>query len=220
MKNIWTALALFGACVGSAHSGEVYTGIGTHGVTLGYAQSISPLVTVRADFATFGNHRGTEVEEGITYDGTLKYSRAGVFADYFVSGGFRVTGGLTFNSVSLNLLARGEGTPIEIGGTQYILSPADRFNVRVEMPKVMPFIGIGYGHQPADRGFGFHFDVGASIGKAKLAATTSGPLFDSQTPQESAQLQADINAELAELRNGVGKIKAIPLISLGINYRF
>lgn len=215
MKTIWTALALCGACVGSAHSGEVYTGIGTHGVTLGYAQSISPSVTVRGDVATFGSHRSTEVEEGITYDAALKYSRAGLFADYFVSGGFRVTGGLTFNTINLNLLASGAGTTINIGGTDYTLTADDRFNVRVEMPKVMPFIGVGYGHQPADAGFGFHFDIGASIGKAKLTATASGPAFANQ-----AQVQADIDAELAELRDGVGKLKAIPLISLGINYRF
>lgn len=213
MKNLWTALALCGVCIGSAHAGEVYTGIGTHGVMLGYAQPISDSVTVRGDFAGLGSKTAREQEEGITYDARAKYNRTGLFADWFFTEGWRLTGGVTFNQIEIDLVADGAGQVINIGGTDYTLQAGDRFNVRVEYPKTTPFIGIGYGHQPKGEGFGFHFDLGASIGKAKVTATATGPTLSSAS-------QADIDRETAELRDGVGKVKAIPQLSFGVNYRF
>jgi hypothetical protein len=213
MKNIWTALALSAACVAGAQAGEVYTGIGTHGVMLGYAQPISDSITIRGDFAGLGSKSDRDTEEGITYDIKAKYNRTGLFADWFFAGGWRLTGGVTFNQVEINMLANGAGQTINVGGTTYVLAPGDSLEVRVEYPKTTPFLGIGYGHQPKAEGFGFHFDLGASIGKAKVTATGRG-----QLAQPGAQ--ADINRETQEIRDGAGKIKAIPQLSLGVNYRF
>ncbi len=213
MKNLWTALALGAACMASAQAGEVYTGIGTQGVMLGYAQPVSDSITLRADFGTFGSRSTTEQEEGITYNAHGKFNRTGVFADWFFAGGWRLTGGVTFNNMQIDLQAQGSGNSINIGGQNYQFDPGDRFDVQIKFPKTTPFLGIGYGHQPKAEGFGFHFDLGASIGKAKLTAVASGPNL-------SAVSQSDIDRELAELRDGVGKVKAIPQLSLGVNYRF
>lgn len=213
MKNIWTALALGAACMASAQAGEVYTGIGTHGVMLGYAQPITDSIAVRGDVAGLGSKSAREQEEGITYDVRAKYNRGGLFADWFFAGGWRLTGGVTFNSIQMDLRAEGAGQTIDVGGQPYVLGPGDRLDVQIKFPSTTPFLGIGYGHQPKGEGFGFHFDLGASIGKAKVTATGSGQLA-------SPAAQADIDREVAELRDGVGKVKAIPQLSLGINYRF
>lgn len=207
------ALAVLGLAT-SAHAGEVYTGIGTHGVMLGYAQAMSPHVTLRGDFATAGSRSRRETEEGIDYDTKLTYNRAGLFADLFPfgGGGFRFTGGVTFNNMKIDMDGRGNGGTINIGGTDYTMTASDRFNVKVEFPKTTPYVGIGYGHQ-LSTGWGFVFDLGASIGKAKVSETHSGPNLGLAD-------QADIDAELAELREGAGKVKAIPLIAIGFNYRF
>lgn len=199
---------------GTAHAGEVYTGIGTHGVMLGYAQPVSPHLTVRGDFATAGSRSRRETEEGIDYQTKLTYHRAGLFADLFPfgGGGFRFTGGVTFNNMKVDLNAVGNGSPITIGDTTFNTDSTDRFNVKVEFPKTTPYLGLGYGHQLSS-GWGFVFDLGASIGKAKVSETHSGNNLGNAS-------QADIDAELAELREGVGKVKAIPLIAIGFNYRF
>jgi len=73
-------------------------------------------------------------------------------------------------------------------------------------------LGLGYGHQLGS-GWGFTFDLGASIGKAKISETHTGTVLGNAS-------QADIDRELAELRDGVGKIRLIPQISLGVATRF
>ncbi len=215
-KPSFGALAAFVlACAAHpAHAGEVYTGIGTHGVMLGYAQALSPHVTVRGDFGTAGSRSRREREEGIDYDAKLTYQRAGLFGDWFPfeGGGFRFTGGATFNNMKIDMVARGNGTPITIGNGTYTTDSTDRLNVKIEFPKTTPYLGIGYGHQ-LSTGWGFVFDLGASIGRAKVSEQHSGNNF-------SQVSQSDIDAELAELRDGVGKVKAIPLIAIGFNYRF
>ena len=129
MKKICTALALSAAAVTGAHAAEVYTGIGTHGLMLGFAQPVSDSITVRVDVASLGTHTGAESESGIDYEGTARLHRTGVFADWFFAGGWRVTLGATFNKWQLDLVARGNGGTINIGGTDYTSTPDDRLDV-------------------------------------------------------------------------------------------
>ncbi len=200
----------------TAQAGEVYTGIGTHGVLLGYAHPISSSFTIRGDFGTFGTYKTQDREEGIDYDIEAKLSRAGVFGDWFpFQGGFRLTGGVTFNNMKLDMLARGNGQPMTVGNRTFVSSPDDRLNVKIEFPKTTPYLGIGYGHQ-LSKGWGFVFDLGASIGKARVSETHAGPNLGNP----ALVSQADIDAELAEIRDGVGKIKAIPMLSIGLRYQF
>lgn len=207
---VFAALA---ASAGTPHAAEVYGGIGLPGAMIGFAQPVSDTVTLRGDFATLGSHDKDYDEDGIKYKGHLKTDRLGLFADWFpFNGGFRLTGGLTFNSWKLDLNAQGNGSTITIGNNTYALSANDRFDVTVEFPKTTPYLGIGYGHQK-ESGLGFLFDLGVSIGKAKLSESHSGPNLGSAS-------QADIDKELAELRDGVGKVKVLPQLSIGLNYRF
>ena len=212
MKHTLMALAALTLTAG-VHAQEVYTGIGTHGVMLGYAHPLSSDFTLRGDFGTFGTRNRNERDGGIDYDGKLTYNRVGLFGDWFAFGnGFRFTGGVTFNNMKLDLVAKGNGQPITIGNNTYPTDSTDRLNVKVEFPKTTPYLGIGYGHQ-LSAGWGFVFDLGASIGKAKISETHSGNNF-------SQASQSDIDAELAEVHDDVGKIQAIPMIAIGFNYRF
>ena len=216
MKHTLVALAALALTTG-AQAGEVYTGIGTHGVMLGFAQALSPHLTVRGDFGTLGSREKNEREEGVDYEGKATYNRVGMFADWFPfsGGGFRFTGGVTFNNMKVDLLAKGNGTPMTVGNRTFVSSTDDRLNVKIEFPKTTPFFGLGYGHQLSS-GWGFIFDLGASIGKARVSETHSG----TNLGNPAIVSQADIDAELVEIREGAGKIKAIPMIAIGFNYRF
>lgn len=196
----------------AAQAGQVYGGVGLPGVMVGYAQPLAGF-TVRGDVATLRLPDETANEEGIDYQAESKLDRLGVFADWFVLGGWRLTGGVTFNQMNVNLRAQGNGGVINIGGTDYTTSPDDRLDVKIEFPKTTPYLGLGYGHHPGNGGFGFVFDLGASIGRAKLSATASGPNLGQADP-------ADIDRELEELRDGVGKVRFFPQLSLGLTYRF
>jgi len=210
-RTLWIAACMTASA--AAQAGQVYGGIGLPGVMVGYAQPLSGGFTVRSDLSTLRLPDQTVNEEGIDYQSEAKLNRLGVFADWFVLGGWRMTGGVTFNQMNLNLRAQGNGGIINIGGTDYTTSPDDRLDVKIEFPKTTPYLGLGYGHQPGNGGFGFVFDLGASIGRAKLSATASGPNLGQAS-------QADIDRELEELRDGVGKVRFFPQLSLGLTYRF
>lgn len=208
------AIALIAAPLRPAHAGEVYGSIGLPGVMLGYAQPLGPQLGVRADLATLGNRSRDGTEEGIAYSGTLKTQRIGLFADWFPLGGsFRLSGGLTVNDYRLDMAATGAGGTLTIGNTTYTTTADDRFDVRIKFPSTTPYLGIGWGHHNASTGLRFSADLGAMIGKAKVSGTVSGP-------QAQNVSQADIDAELAELRDGVGRVKFIPQLSVGIGYSF
>lgn len=218
MKKSLAALGALCMLSAGAQAGEIYGNIGLPGVMLGYAQPIGPNLTLRGDIATLGRHDKDGREEGIDYTGRLKAQRAGLFADWFPSGsgsGFRLTGGVTFNDVRADLQGRGNGGTINIGGRDYVTGPDDRFDVKIEFPRTTPYLGIGWGHPPSTAtGWGFVFDLGASIGKAKVRGSVSGPNLSGRVSQ------ADIDRELEELRDGAGKLRALPQLSVGLSYRF
>lgn len=207
------ALSLAAVAPQAATAGELYLLAGVPGVGLGYAHPLNPNFGLRVDYVTLGDRSERRTEEGIDYDAKLKTHRGGVYADWFpFAGSFRVSLGLTSNQYRLDLDASGAGRTINVGGTNYTLTSADGFAAQVKFPSTTPYVGIGWGHQ-AGSGLRFGFDLGASIGKAKLGASGRGQLA-------TAQAQADIDRELAELRDGVGKLKAVPQLSVSLGWSF
>lgn len=212
-----TAVALaMGAC--SAFAAEIYTNIGLPGVMLGYAHAINPSFTVRGDLASLGNYNKDQTASGIDYKAKASFSRLGIFGDYFpFSGGFRLTGGLTVNNQKIDLTSAAQpGSQMTVGDQTVTLAADDRLYVAIKVPKTTPYIGLGWGHQQANKGLGFVADIGATIGKAKLTVEATGTNLGNR----SMVTQEDIDKETQELRDGVGKITFIPQISLGLNYRF
>jgi hypothetical protein len=204
-------LGLGGAAPAQAQ--ELYLKAGLPGVGLGFAQPLGPHLGVRADFITLGDRDERRNEEGIDYDAKLKANRAALLLDLFpFAGSFRISAGATAAKYQLDLLATGAGGTLTIGNTTYTTSAADRFAVQVKMPSSMPYLGFGWGHQ-SNSGLRFSFDVGAAFGKAKVSYQLTGPVANQVSQQ-------DIDAELAELRDGVAKLKAIPQVSFGIGYSF
>lgn len=176
------------ACAGAAHAGEIYTKFGMPGVMLGYAQPLSSQFGVRADYATLGSRSDRFNEEGIAYDGKLRTGRLALLGDWFPMGGsFRLTAGVTANDYKLDLLASGAGGSLTIGNTTYTTTAQDRQRVLVKFPSTTPYLGLGWGHGLGG-GLRFSFDVGASIGKAKVSYELSGPAA-------SAVSQSDIDIE-------------------------
>lgn len=184
---------------------------------VGYAHTVNQQLGLRADIGTSGSWNQNGTEEGIDYKGKVSLHRTGLFADFFpFSGGFRLTGGITLNNAQLKLNSNlTPGQVVQIGDVSYTTDGSEYLNVQVKMPNVMPYIGIGWGHQASESGWGFVADLGASIGKAKLSYQTN--LIDRSG---GAVTQADIDKEVSELRDGVGKVRALPQISIGVSYAF
>ncbi|MFZ4552780.1 MAG: hypothetical protein ACOYNB_13275 [Aquabacterium sp.] len=200
-----------------AQAGEAYVALGFPIVQVGYAHSVNQQLGLRADFGTSGSFSKDGMEEGIDYKGDLNLHRVGLFADYFpFSGGFRLTGGLTLNKAELKLNSNlVNGRSVAIGDQSYTPDGSEYLNVQVKMPAVMPYVGIGWGHQASEKGWGFVADLGVSVGKATLDYQTN--LI---AKSGGAITQADIDKEVSQLRDGVGKVTVLPQISLGVSYKF
>ncbi len=196
-----------------AQAGEVYVPLGMPGIGVGYAHPINDMLGVRADFMTLGSRSKNTVEDGISYQGRYKLQRTALLLDLFpFSGSFRFTGGAVLSTYKVNLDASGASGSITVGNTTYVTNANDGLNVEIKFPDTTPYLGIGWGHQ-AGSGLRWSFDIGAAIGRAKVTATPRGRLAQ-------ADAQADIDKELAELREGVGKVRAIPQLSISVGYSF
>jgi hypothetical protein len=194
-------------------AGEIYVQAGLPGYGLGYAHPLGSALTLRADYVTLGSRHKDTTQEGILYSGDLQAKRLAAFADWYpFAGVFRLSAGYTSNKYKLTLDASGAGRTINVGGTNYTLGAGDGLLVEVKYPNSMPYLGLGWGHQQGS-GLRFSLDLGAGIGKPTVTATGRGQL--------AAQVaQADIDRELVELRDGVGKIKVLPQLSFAIGYSF
>ncbi len=221
MRNLFiprlttTLLALTAAlCGAAAQAGTAYVQAGLPGVGLGYAQPWSDVVNLRADYMTLGSHTQNGQQEGIDYQGQVKLSRLGLFADYFPMGnGFRVTGGMTLNDATFKLRSHFvDGGTVTVGGATALVSSADYFNVDVKFPKATPYLGMGWGLNPGGQGWGLIGDVGVSLGRATVAIDTN--------LTSRGVSQADIDKETQSLRDGVGKIRMLPQATLGVSYRY
>jgi hypothetical protein len=119
MNFIKTTIALVTIAIASAcaasHAGEVYGGIGFPGVTLGYSQPYSDIVTLRGEFAGGLSADKNGQREGVNYNGSFKSNRVGAYADWHPGGsGFHLTGGLAASDIKFDLKSNGgNGT---IGG--------------------------------------------------------------------------------------------------------
>lgn len=216
-KLALSALALAALAHAPAYAGSSYVSVGLPGAVVGYAFSVNEKLGLRVDAGTTGSFKRTQNSSGVNFDSTAKYDRFGAFGDYFIfGGGFRITGGLTINKAMLDLKSHFDGsTSVNINGTPLTPTANDYFNARVKFPAVMPYIGIGWGHQAQSNGLGFTADLGVSIGRAKL--TTSSNIAQNHPGVIS---DADIAAKSEELRQNVGDIVVLPAGSVGLNYRY
>jgi len=212
-SSVLRAAALVAAVVSTpTHAAEAYTGLGFPGATFGVAGGLASNVTLRGEVAGGLSVSRDGQREGLTYRGDLKAGRAALFADWQpFSGRFHLTAGLTANDIKIDL--NGYGTNGTINGKPVNLT-GETFNVQVKYARSTPYLGLGWGHQPAPGGgFGFFFDIGAQIGKFDTAVQTT-------IVGKYGVTQADVDAEVQKVRDTVDQLKVLPSATLGLTYRF
>ncbi len=211
------AATLLSTAPAGAQAGEPYVKVGLPGIVVGYAHTVNDQLGLRVDAGTTGRISRDRTESGVPYREQLKYDRVGLFGDYRPFGGrFRLTAGLTVNDASAKLDSRFDGaTSVTINQTTITPSAADYFRARVKIPRLTPYFGIGWGHEPRESGFGFVADVGVSVGKAKL--TVDQNLTENHPGLIS---QEDVDVETRELKDKVGKVRVLPHLAVGMSYRY
>lgn len=207
------ALAVLGSTATLAQAQNVYLGVGLPNVyAVGYAHPMGDSWGLRGEYAGGTSKSTNGTSEGVNYEATFKSSRAGVFADWFAfGGGFRFVGGVTSNDTKLDV--RGIGGPNTTIGSVTTDTTGKTFNVFIKYPTVTPYLGIGYGHQKADKGLGFYFDLGVSFGSFTADVQTDLVGYNGIT-------QADIDEQKRKMNDALAKLSVLPSFSTGLVYRF
>lgn len=196
-----------------AHAADAYVATGFPYLLIGVAQPVSDSVVLRADWGTAGHHSYSATSSDNDYRGTLNYSRFAAFADWFVAGGFRLTGGAVFANGKTDIKASSHNNQITIGGTTY--NYTGDVASTVTLPSAAPYIGLGWGSPGnAAAGFSFHADLGVAFGKPKAT--------DLKAEGDVAQFvsAADLATENRQYQDEVAKVKGIPQFTIGASYRF
>ena len=214
VKNAALVAAVAMAVAGSVQAQEVYVHGGTVGAGVGAALPLTSWAGVHAEFEGLGFSHSFNVS-GNDYDGHLKLLQGGLYLDLFPfsSSGFRLTAGALINDDELT----GQAVPNAQGnykiGDEFVPAVGPAPSTTITLPRVMPYLGIGYGHKPVSKGFGLTFDLGVAYGRPRT--TYNVPAIYSQLTS-----QANIDQEEQNISNKVERYKVYPVVQIGVSYRF
>ena len=206
------ALVFVAAFPCTANAVEIDGGAGTTGAEIGVALPLSDAFAARLDYNALRYTRSFTTDS-IDYDAKLKASNAGLYLDYFVSGGLRVTGGALIGSRKFHGTAKSIGNTVKINGVLYPTTAADTLDFDAKFPTVTPYLGIGYGHGNAAPGLHLYVDAGVAYGRPKVALSPSASLLTKVNP-------VDLAGEQNSAQDEANSLRAYPVLKLGINYRF
>ena len=219
------ALALSALC-SSASAQSIYTKAGLLGAGVGYGQAVNSNLGLRADWTTIGNHDKEGTSGDFDYNGKLKFDQTSLYADWFpFAGTFRVTGGVNLRNAHLTADARpNQLGSVTIGDTTVGFGAQDQVTAKVELPKVAPYLGIGWGHNMAVQkpGFSMFVDLGLSFGKPKVSLQVSDSVRDklNQDPSNPNRAQQEIDKQIQTIADDSDKIKVFPQLYIGVAYKF
>lgn len=174
----------------------------------------------------------------MNFDTELRLFNAGAFAQYnpwdMQSGvalaGVHFKGGVIFNQNKATLSAQPSATrTLTFAGRTYQASVVGNVDGEVTFNKVAPYLGVGWSSgDSSQEGLAFTADVGVMFtGKPKLSLSES--CDDSQartnpitgeTINPCVQFRADVERERVRFQDRLDKLKAYPVASIGLIYRF
>ena len=210
MRSLLLVLAI---ATGPAFADEVYTGVGTTGVTLGVGRSVMSGGSARLEVNGLDYSRSYS-SDGINYDARLRHTSAAGFYDWFPTrNDFRLTAGVFAGDTRLNGSSNGAaGTTYTLNGQTYSAA-GESLSLRVKWPTVLPYLGVGWGHGQASRGLGFFADAGVAYGRPSVSLSASPGLTAQAT-------QANIDAERQRIEDDVNKYRYLPVLRVGLSYSF
>lgn len=207
-------VATFAVSVSAAASNnEVYAGVGTTGLTAGYARAINDHGGARIELNVLNVH-GQLNDPDVDYEARLKMNTVGVYYDFFPfqSSSLRITGGAIFGNKKVDLAARANSGTVTVNGRDYNANGESLFG-SVKQPSATPYIGIGTGHKASSSGLSISTDFGVSYGRPTVSLSASPALL-------AAAGQDNVDAERNKVQDKVSKYALYPVIRIAIGYAF
>lgn len=125
---------------------------------------------------------------------------------------FRFTLGVVVNNNEVVLTAD-IGDTVEINDREYAISDLEG---KITFDSVAPYLGLGYGNAVRGGRVHFAFDLGVMFqGEPEVSLTATA-----SDGSQQARLQADLDAEKADLQSDLDPFTMYPVVSFGISFTF
>ena len=191
--------------------------VGTLGIGFDASTPINETYSVRVNINGL-SYSDTQDSDGNTYDGTLDLFTAGLLLDaYPFQNNFRLSTGVYYNDNGFSGSVTPLGTQtVEINGVTYTSTDITKLNTDVTFNKIAPYLGIGWGNDAKDKGWGFTFDLGVLYHGEGTASLTT----DINNPALATQINNGLILEEQNVNDDLSSFKLYPVVSFGINRSF
>ncbi len=220
-RTLTLALLASGASLASgaavADSGVAISGsIGTTGGTVEAQASLTRHIALRGGYNYF-KYNADDTYDDVAYKGDLDLSTWGAFVDLHPFGGaFMLTAGAYIGDKGLDLNAT-PTTSVEIGNQTYTPAQVGSLNLKADLEKTAPFVGLGWDNTfTASGNLGFKFIAGAMFTDSPKVNLTSFGGTLSNDPNFLAQ----VAIEEQNLQSDVDDYKVYPVVQAGLSWRF
>lgn len=210
---------------------------GSGGLVLELSQRLAETVDMRLGFHGGSIERRRRYDD-IDYDAKARYSAVSLGADWRVfGGGFRLYGGIISRPPEIRIHG---GDPdelreYEVGDTRY--RGRIVFDGEVDLGGVAPMLGMGWGGTTGRRGFGLSLEAGVIFADAPdirlnargMACNASlEPGCDPDDPDnlnefetsEDPDFQEQKEAEVRRMERDARDLRFVPVVSIGLHWRF
>lgn len=192
---------------------------GTAGTGFDLVVPINEGLNLRLGHASYKTDR-VVTEENVNYQAQLTLGGTNFLADWFPSkaSGFRWTLGAYSPQHQLTGQARaGQGGTIEINKVAYPAAALGTLDLSVKWGGTKPYLGLGFdGFRSAKGGLYFNADAGVILaGAPKVSLRANCP-----SAAVCAAIESDLRAEETQLNQDFQKLKYLPVVQVGVGYRF
>jgi len=192
--------------------------LGTLGLGVDVSTPINDKLSARFNLngATYSD---TQEKDNNEFEGTLDLLTTGVLLDYYpFENNFRLSTGVYYNGNGFDgTIKSTKETKIEIGDKEYSLDELGSLDTKLVFDKIAPYVGLGWGNDAHDKGWGFTFDLGVMYhgeGKGTLTPKNISSFVDKDVLNENIKKEEqDINDDLSDFN-------FYPVVALGVNYSF
>lgn len=110
------------------------------------------------------------------------------------------------------------GAAWPVGAPSDTPGPEAAWTTPFDVPSTMSYLSLGWGHSVA-RGLALRTDLALRVGTGKASAALASTLR-ARTTESGPDSQAELAQQLQTLADGALKFSVVPVLSLGLSYRW
>lgn len=203
--------------------------LGTGGLGAEWTMPVSERVQTRLNLS-YMKLDADEESDGIEYAAEFDNVLLGALLDWHpFAGGFRLSTGMVLADFGIDLSAKTQDEPYEIGDNEY--TGDLRLDGAVDFNNVAPYFGLGWGSSVGETGLSFVANLGVLlIGKPTVSLDASGSVsqIDPDTgvagltlPTDAfPEFQQDLQKERRNAEQDLEDFTFYPVLNLGMSFAF